>query len=198
LLLASPGLLGCLPRKLLALLGRLTHGLLTLLGRLTRRVLHALGYLPDLVGDPAQSTSEAAALLLATASEPAHGVLDALHGLSSLSGGLADGVLSLAGYLSDLICCLSSRLLGLSDRLTCRVLHLLGCSSRSVLYLLNSLLPDGPVAHRLGCLDHVADNDTSVAARALDRREVHAQLSCLAAGRVRGVDLALAPDLVRV
>ena len=61
-------------------------------------------------------------------------------------------------------------------------------------------LASGPglVFHRLGRLYHVADDDTSVTARALDLREVYAPLRCLAAGRVRGLDLALAPDLVRV
>src|SRR5215212_9637061 len=84
-----PPLLGCLARHLPSLLGRLPHRLLALLGRLACRVLHALRYLPDLIGDPAQSTSDATALLLlAAAGEPAYGVLDALDGLSGLIGDL--------------------------------------------------------------------------------------------------------------
>ena len=64
-------------------------------------------------------------------------------------------------------------------------------------------LASGPILaasvfHRLGGLHHVADDDTSVAARALDLREVYAPLLCLAAGRVGGLDLSLAPDLIRV
>jgi hypothetical protein len=148
LLLASSGLLGRLPRDLLSLLGRLPHGLLSLLGRLTRRVLHALRHLPHLIGDPAQSTSDAAAaLLLAAAGEPAYGVLDALDRLSGLSGDLTGGVLGLAGYLSDLIRGLSRRLLGLSDRLTCGVLHLLGRSLRGLHDLLLGIL--GGLIHRV-------------------------------------------------
>src|SRR5215212_5202220 len=74
----GPRFLGSVsPGGLPPLLGCLACHLLALLGRLACRVLHALRYLPDLVGDPAQSTSDATALLLA-AGEPAYGVLDAL------------------------------------------------------------------------------------------------------------------------
>jgi hypothetical protein len=203
LLLASSGLLGHLPRGLLSLLGCLPCSLLSLLGRLPDGVLRLLGrssggilglarhlsglirdltggvlglarYLPDLIGDSAHKTSDAALLLLAAAGEPAYGVL------------------GLARYLSDL----TGGLLGLPDCLTCCVLGLLGCSSRGVLYLSNNLsgsilrslrglsggtvprdfgpLLAGPVSHRLGRLYHVADDDTSVGARALDLREVYA------------------------
>src|SRR5829696_7700040 len=156
------------------------------------------------------------ALLLASS-----GLLGRLpHGLLSLLGCLSGGVLSLARYLSDLIGGLSRCLLCLARHLTGGVLGLLGCSSRGVLYLLNrlsggilcslrglsggtvlrdfGLLLAGPVTHRLGRLYHVHDDDTSVGARALDLREVHAQLPCLAPGRVRCFDLPLTPDLVRV
>jgi hypothetical protein len=190
-----------LPHRLLALLGRLPHSLLPLLGRLSSSVLHPLRRLPNLIGDPAQSTSEAAALLLAATGEPAYGVLDALDGLSgligdltcgvlSLLGGSSRGILGLAGHLSYLICGLAGCLLGLPDCLTCCVLHLLGRSLCG--------LSGGTVSHRLGCLYNVADDNTPLGARALDLREVHAQFSCLAAGRVRGLDLTLTPDLLRV
>src|SRR5215217_6531414 len=204
--------------------GGLPYGLLSLLGCLTGGVPSLLGRLPDLIGDSAHKTSDAAlllaALLLAAAGEPAYGVLDALDGLSGLTRDLTGGVLSLARYLSDLIGGLSCCLLSLSDCLSGGVLSLLGCSSRGVLYLSNSLsggilrslrgrsggtvlrdfglLLASPVSHRLGRLHHVADDDTSVGARALDLREVYTQLFCLAPGRVRCLDLSLTPDLVRV
>ena len=109
-------------------------------------------------------------------------------GLTCLVGCLARRVLGLLGRLP--IGSLTRHLLGLPGGLSGRVLGLLGGLAR------------GPVLaglfHGLGRFDHVADDDTSVAARALDLREVHAPLLRLAAGRVRGVDLALAPDLVRI
>src|SRR5215217_5631123 len=69
--------------------GGLPYGLLSLLGCLTGGVPSLLGRLPDLIGDSAHKTSDAAlllaALLLAAAGEPAYGVLDALDGLSGLT-----------------------------------------------------------------------------------------------------------------
>jgi hypothetical protein len=143
LLLASSSLLGCLPHGLLPLLGRLPHSLLPLLGRLSSSVLHALRRLPNLIGDPAQSTSEAAALLLApsqTAGQAAHGVLHLL-------GGSSHGILGLASHLSYLICGLSRCLLGLPDCLTCGVLHLLGRSLCGLHDLLLGIL--GGLIHRV-------------------------------------------------
>jgi hypothetical protein len=146
------------PSSLPSLLCCLPHRLLALLGRLARRVLHALRHLPNLIGDPAQSTSEAAALLLAAAGEPAYGVLDALDGLSgligdltcgvlSLLGGSSHGILGLASHLSYLICGLSRCLLGLPDCLTCGVLHLLGRSLCGLHDLLLGIL--GGLIHRV-------------------------------------------------
>jgi hypothetical protein len=155
LLLASSSLLGCLP-----------HSLLPLLGRLSSSVLHPLRRLPNLIGDPAQSTSEAAALLLAAAGEPAYGVLhlvegpsatlllapsqtagQAAHGVLHLLGGSSHGILGLASHLSYLICGLSRCLLGLPDCLTCGVLHLLGRSLGGLHDLLLGIL--GGLIHRV-------------------------------------------------
>jgi hypothetical protein len=177
LLLASSSLLGCLPHGLLPLLGRLPHSLLPLLGRLSSSVLHALRRLPNLIGDPAQSTSEAAALLLAAAGEPAYGVLhlvegasatlllapsqtagQAAHGVLHLLGGSSHGILGLASHLPYLICGLASHLsylicglsrclLGLPDCLTCGVLHLLGRSLCGLHDLLLGIL--GGLIHRV-------------------------------------------------
>jgi hypothetical protein len=219
LLLASSGLLGSLPHGLLSLLGSLPHSLLSLLGRLSSGVLHLLGcsshgilslagHLSYLIGDAANSSSETT-LLLAASGEPAYGVLhlvegpsatfllapsqtagQAAHGVLHLLGCSSHGILSLAGHLPYLICGLAGCLLGLPDCLTCCVLHLLGRSLRG--------LSGGTVSHRLGCLYYVANDNTPLGTRALDLREVHAQFSCLAAGRVRGLDLPLKPDLLRV
>jgi hypothetical protein len=166
LLLASSSLLGCLPHGLLPLLGRLPHSLLPLLGRLSSSVLHPLRRLPNLIGDPAQSTSEAAALLLAAAGEPAYCVLhlvegasatlllapsqtagQAAHGVLHLLGGSSHGILGLASHLSYLICGLSRCLLGLPDCLTCGVLHLLGRSLCGLHDLLLGIL--GGLIHRV-------------------------------------------------
>jgi hypothetical protein len=166
LLLASSSLLGCLPHGLLPLLGRLPHSLLPLLGRLSSSVLHALRRLPNLIGDPAQSTSEAAALLLAAAGEPAYGVLhlvegpsatlllapsqtagQAAHGVLHLLGGSSHGILGLASHLPYLICGLAGHLLGLPDCLTCGVLHLLGSSLCGLHDLLLGIL--GGLIHRV-------------------------------------------------
>jgi hypothetical protein len=140
---------------------------------LTGGILGLARYLPDLIGDPAHKTSDAA-LLLAAAGEPAYGVLDALGGLSGLSGDLTHGVLSLARYLSDLI----GGLLGLSDCLTCCVLGLLGRSLRGLhdllLGILGGLIHLVLDAHVLGRLinralelhvgvDHLLDLGLSVA-----------------------------------
>src|ERR671920_720112 len=100
-------------------------------------------------------------------------------------------------------------LLSLSGRLASGVLGLLGGRTGRLLRLARNLaclvggLTRGPVIaglclHRFGRLYHVADDDASVATSAFDLREVNTPLPRLAAGRVRGVDLALAPDLVRV
>ncbi len=188
-----------LPGGLLSLLSRLPDGVLRLLGRLPGGVLGLACYLPNLVGDSAHKTSDAS-LLLAAAGEPAYCVLYALDGLPGLPGDLTGGVLGLAGYLPNLVRGLSSHLLSLSDRLPGGVLRLLGRSLRSVSG--GTVLRDFGLffagSHRLGRLYHVADDDTSVGARALYLREVHAQLPCLAAGRVRGLDLSLTPDLIHV
>jgi hypothetical protein len=156
LLLASSGLLGRLPYGLLSLLGRLAHSLLSLLGRLSGSVLHTLRHLPNLIGDAANNSSETT-LLLATG-EPAYGVLHTLDSLSSLIGdltccvlhllgGSSDGILSLAGHLSYLICGLAGCLLGLPDCLTCGVLHLLGRSLGGLHDLLLGIL--GGLIHRV-------------------------------------------------
>src|SRR5919199_6554063 len=179
------------PGCLLSLLGRLPNGVLGLLGGLPRSVLHALRHLPYLVGDSAHKTSDTT-LLLAAAGEPAYCVLDALGGLSGLIGDLADGVLSLAGYLSDLVRGLSCHLLGLTYRLARGVLRRRGRLPRG------TVTRDFGPSHSLGRLYHVTYDDASVGARALDLREIHAQLPCLASGRVRGLNLPLTPDLVRV
>src|SRR5215217_880387 len=83
-----------------------------------------------------------------------------------LLGGLSGGVLHLSRQLAGLIGGLASHLLSLPDRLSSRVLGLLGGLAR------------GPVLgfHRLGRFYHVAHDDASVAACALDPREVHAPL----------------------
>jgi hypothetical protein len=135
------------------------------------------GYLPNLIGDPAHKTSDAA-LLLAAAGEPAYGVLDALDGLSGLSGDLTGGVLRLAGYLSGLIRGLSHRLLGLPGCLSGGVLHLLGRSLRGLHDLLLGILGglihlildvhvlgrlvDHPLEFRVG-VDHLLDVGLRVA-----------------------------------
>ena len=117
--------------------------------------------LPNLIGDPAQSTSEAAALLLAAAGEPAYGVLhlvegpstallaagQAAHGVLHLLGGSSHGILGLASHLSYLICGLSRCLLGLPDCLTCGVLRLLGRSLCGLHDLLLGIL--GGLIHRV-------------------------------------------------
>jgi hypothetical protein len=204
----------CLARYLSCLVGGLTRSFLGLPGRLPSGVLHALGNLSHLICDPAKRSATALAftllLLLASAGETtgesAHGVLCLARYLSclvgdlpccvlSLLGGLASSFLCLARYLSCLVgglaCCLPGGVLDLPCCLSSRILRSLrGLTSGPVLA--------GPVFHRLGSLYHVADDDTSVAARALHLREVYASLFCLAAGRVSGLDLALAPDLIRV
>src|SRR5918997_1177785 len=131
------------------------------------------------------------------------GLIGDLSGnLLSLLGCLPCGVLGLTGYLSCLVGGLPCSLLGLACCLSCGVLGLTGSLSSHVLRSLPGLASGpilaGPVFHLLGCLYHVADYDASVAARTLDLGEVYAPLLCFAASRVRGLDLALAPDLVRV
>src|SRR5918993_2332377 len=143
--------------------------------------------LPDLLGDPTERTS---ALLLA-ACEPAYGILNAPDGLPGLIGCLTGCVLGLLGGSASGVLGLACYLPGLLGDLSGRVL-------RSLHGLASRLFTAGPVFHRLGRFHHVADDDTAVAARALDLRQVYAPLPCLAAGRVRGLDLALAPDLIRV
>jgi hypothetical protein len=138
--------------------------------------LNALCNLSDLIRDP---TKRSSALLLA-AGEPAYGVLHTLDGLPGLIG------------------CLSGRVLGLA----CHLLSLPGGPSGHGLRSLRSLC-SGSVFHRLGFhrlgrLYNVTYYDASVAASALDLREVYAPLPRLAAGRVRGLDFSLAPDLIRV
>jgi hypothetical protein len=102
-----------------------------------------------------------------------------------LLGRTTRGVLSLASNLTRLVGCLASHLLGLPGGLTRRLLG-------------RCPILAGPVFHSLGGLYHVADDYTSVATRTLDVRKVHAPLLRLTAGRVRGLDLTLAPDLIRV
>jgi hypothetical protein len=193
-----------LARHLTGLVCGLSDSLLRLSRCLSGRILHALRGLPNLIGNSAQRTST-----FLSASEPADGVLHTLDGLTglvrcltgrvlgllgsllSLLGYSSCGVLSLACYLTGLIGDLSRDLLGLPGSLSSRVL-------RSLHGLASGPILAGPVFHLLGRLYHVADDDTSVAARALDLCEIYAPLPCLAARRIRGLDLALAPDLVRV
>jgi hypothetical protein len=180
-------LLNCPSSNVLGLAGYL----LGLIGDLARGILHPACHLTYLIREAAQG----AALLLATG-EPAEPVLYTLDGLTGLVGCLTDRLLGLAGYLLGLIGDLPCYLLSLIGRLACYLLGLVcGLAGRGLGLL------GGPILlslHRLGRLYHVADDDTPVASRALYLSEVHAALPRLAAGRVRGLDLALAPDLVRV
>ncbi len=141
-------LIGCLARSVLGLLGRSSGGLLRLArylacligglprdflslpGRLPCGVLRALGNLTHLICDPAQGTSASLAftLLLTSAGETAHGVLDLARCLACLVGGLP-------GYLLGLACCLSGG-----------ILRLLGRFLRELLHLLHGLL--GSLVHR--------------------------------------------------
>src|SRR5829696_7191140 len=150
-----------------------------------------------------------------------------LLGLPGCILGLLHGpachVLSLTSHLSGsllgLACRLSGSVLRLLGGPTSGVLHALGNLAhliRDTAERASTLLAAGEAAHSFLCLlgglargsalffhrfgrfDHVADDDTPIAARALDLCEVHAPLLRLAAGRVRGVDLALAPDLVHI
>jgi hypothetical protein len=185
------GLLGCpacgllgLARNLAGLIGGLSRYLLGLTGRLAGCVLHALCHLSYLIGDSAQRTSAPLAVaLLATAGEPAYGFLGLARNLPGLIGGLTRYLLGLTGRLA-------SGVLGLLGRLTDGVLSLLGCPSGGFLRLARNLagligclasgilgllghlfgLTVGPVFHRLGRLHHVANDDTSVGARAFDLR----------------------------
>src|SRR5918993_1698545 len=187
LLGSTSGSVLSLVRYLPGLVGGLPSGLLDLSRCLLSRVLYALRGLPDLLGDPTERTS---ALLLA-ACEPAYGILNAPDGLPGLIGCLTGCVLGLLGGSASGVLGLACYLPGLLGDLSGRVL-------RSLHGLASRLFTAGPVFHRLGRFHHVADDDTAVAARALDLRQVYAPLPCLAAGRVRGLDLALAPDLIRV
>jgi hypothetical protein len=194
----------CLSRHLLRLVGHLTGGVLRLLSSLARGVLdllggptsgvlHALGYLAHLVRDPAERTALLLAVALAAceaAGQASHGFLHLSRSLACLVGYLPRGVLGLLGDLSGLVRGLTHYLLGLPRGLACGVLGLLRGLAR------------GPVLaglfHGFGRFDHVADDDTAVATSAFDLCEVYTPLLRLAEGRVRGVDLALAPDLVRI
>jgi hypothetical protein len=149
LLLASPGLLGGLARRLLTLLGGLSSNLLSLLGslsscvlRLARYlscligslprdflslpgclsggVLHALGNLTHLVGDPAQGTSASLTFTLLLASAGETSG-ESPHGVLRLTRYLSCLVGSLACYLLGLPGCLSGSVLGLTRYLSCLV-----------------------------------------------------------------------------
>jgi hypothetical protein len=147
----SCGVLG-LTRHLPGLIGDLPGYLLGLPRRLTGGVLHALCDLPDLIGDSAQGSTAlllASTLLLASAEEPANGVLDSLHGLTGLIGGLPSSLLGLARRLArgvlhplhglaGLVSGLPSSLLGLAHRLARGVLGLLSRAPEGLLGLLGS------------------------------------------------------------
>jgi hypothetical protein len=155
LLLASSGLLGCLPRYLLSSLGCLPRCLLSLLGCLTggilglarnlsglirdlpRCLLGLARHLSDLIRDSAQSTSDAALL---AAGEPAYGILGLARHLTGLIGRLPNRLLRLARCLPGLIRDLPRCLLGLARCLTDGVLRLLGRSLRGLHDLLLGLL----------------------------------------------------------
>ncbi len=170
-------LIGCLARSVLGLLGRSSGGLLRLArylacligglprdflslpGRLPCGVLRALGNLTHLICDPAQGTSASLAftLLLTSAGETAHGVLDLTRCLACLVGGLPGyllglacclpgGVLDLARCLACLVGGLPGYLLGLACCLSGGILRLLGRFLRELLHLLHGLL--GSLVHR--------------------------------------------------
>ena len=211
-----------LARNLLGLIRSLPRRLLSLARGLTCGVLHTLGDLPNLVGHPAERAT--AALLLAAGEATGQAADRVLHLTGSLAGGVLGLVCDLAGlvrglprnllglacyltrlvgrltcYLLSLACYLSGRvlrlpsyLLGLirclSGGLTCGVLGLLGGLACSTVFGF----------HSLGGLYHVAYDDTSLATRSFDLRKVDTPVFRFATGRVRGLDLSLAPDLVRV
>ncbi len=109
------------------------------------------------------------------------------------------------GDLADLIRGLARDVLGLLGGASGGVLRLTSDLPGSLLGLARRL-PGGPVTqgsgallfHGLGRLYHVAVDDSPVCACSLDFREVHAPLPRLATRRVRGIDLPLPPELVRV
>jgi hypothetical protein len=178
------------------LTGRLSRGVLHLLGSISRGILRFLSGLPGASGS----------LLLRSFGHACH-IFDGDEAAGTrafafelrevhaqLLGFAAGRVLGGLHHVADNDASSGTRAFDL------REIHaqLLGLSPSRLRGVKLYLSPCGSVFCRLGKNLHIVYGDTSIGARAFDLREVYAQLPRVAAGRVRGVDLSLPPDLLRV